>query len=112
MKKLLTILISSGIFLSTPAYAGICDIKPEAESKTDTLPAKYQKLKEENEALKRELKECMERKEAVRKDISYLESQLADLERERTRLTERLESYPSKWELLTKIRELEERLGR
>ncbi|TCK05422.1 hypothetical protein [Phorcysia thermohydrogeniphila] len=112
MKKLSAILISSGMLLSASAYAGVCDIKPEAESKTDTLPARYQKLKKENEALKSALNKCMKEKEAIRKEISSLESQLANLERERAQLTNKLESYPSKWELLMKIRELEEKLGR
>jgi predicted nucleic acid-binding Zn-ribbon protein len=112
MKKLFAIFISSGILLSAPAYAGLCNTKPEAESKTNTLPARYQKLKKENEALRKALNECKKEKEEIKREISSLESQLADLESERVQLINRLESYPSKWELLMKIRELEEKLGR
>ena len=112
MKKLLAILISSLALSSTSVYAGVCDIKPEAETKTNTLPARYKKLKKENEELKSALNNCRQEKEELRKELSHLESQVSKLENEKSQLMEKLDSYPPKWRLQTKIQELEEKLRR
>jgi predicted nuclease with TOPRIM domain len=112
MKESLAILIFAGMLLSNVAYAGLCDTKPEAESKTNTLPVKYHNLKKENEILQSELTIYQKEKEAVKKEIAELESRLSQLEETKAQLTKKLESYPSKWELLSKIHELEEKLGR
>ena len=97
---------------SSTTLAGVCSTKPEAESKTETLPVKYKKLKAENEELKEKLQNCMEEKETVRAEISSLESKIDQLETTRVELQYKLRTYPSKEELLMKIQNLENELGR
>ncbi|GAB6076565.1 hypothetical protein [Desulfurobacterium crinifex] len=113
MKKLIMGVIILGISLSSSTtFAGVCSTKPEAESKTETLPVKYKKLKAENEELKEKLQNCMEEKETVRAEISRLESEIDQLEMIKVELQNKLRSYPSKEELLIKIQNLENDLGR
>jgi len=110
-KKLLLSLI--GVALSSSvALAGVCTVKPEAEAKKDTLPVKYQKLKEENKALKEQISACCEKKEELKSDIESLNSQIDALMKEKETLTQKLSSYPSKEELLSKIQQLQEQLRR
>jgi len=114
MKRRIVTLVLAGVFaLPIGALAGnLCSVKPEAESKKNPLPVKYQKLKSENEELKAKLQECKSEKERIRAEISQLESQINSLEGEKARLQARLSSLPSKWELESQIKELENRLGR
>jgi len=113
MKKLIIGVIILGISLSSSTtFAGICSTKPEAESKTETLPVKYKKLKAENEELKEKLQSCMEEKESVKAEISSLESEIDQLEMSRVELQYKLKSYLSKEELLMEIQNLENKLGR
>ena len=97
---------------SSTAFAGVCSTKPEADSKTETLPVKYRKLKVENGKLGEKLQNCMEEKESVKAEISSLESRIDQLEATRVELQYKLKSYPSKEELLMKIQNLENELGR
>jgi predicted nuclease with TOPRIM domain len=112
MKKVLTFLTFAGIFLCTPVYADICSVKPEAETKTNTLPEKYKELQKENEILKSELKFCQREKESTKEVVSSLQSKISKLIIEKRQIMNKLNSYPSKQELLNKIQELEEKLGR
>jgi chromosome segregation ATPase len=102
-----------GIALSSSvALAGVCTVKPEAETKKDTLPVKYQKLKKENEELKQQLSSCCEKKEELKSEIESLNSQIDSLTKEKESLTQKLSSYPSKDELISKIQQLQEELRR
>jgi len=114
MRRMLTALVLTGVLaLPIGAFAGdICATKPEAESKKNPLPVKYKKLKAENERLRAELQSCMAEKERIRASISQLESQISSLMSEKAQLEMKLRSLPSKEELLAKIRELENRVGR
>jgi predicted nucleic acid-binding Zn-ribbon protein len=113
MKKLIMCVIILGISLSSSTtLAGVCSTKPEAESKTETLPVKYKKLRAENEELKEKLQSCMEEKETVRMEISSLESEINQLETTKVELQNKLRSYPSKEELLMRIQNLENDLRR
>jgi predicted nucleic acid-binding Zn-ribbon protein len=113
MKKLMIGAVILGISLSSStAFADVCSTKPEAESKTETLPVKYRKLKAENEELKERLQDCMEEKETVKADVSSLEEKVDRLETIRVELQYKLKSYPSKDELLMKIQNLENEVGR
>ena len=113
MKKLMIGTIILGISLSSStAFADVCSTKPEAESKTETLPVKYKKLKTENKELTEKLQNCMEEKESVKAEISSLESEINQLETTKVELQNRLRSYPSKEELLMKIQNLENEVGR
>jgi peptidoglycan hydrolase CwlO-like protein len=110
-KKLLISLI--GIAVSSNfAFAGICTVKPEADSKKDTLPVKYKKLKAENEALKEKLQNCCEKKAELRDEIESLNSQINSLIQEKESLSQKLSTYPSKEEILSKIQQLQEQLRR
>jgi len=113
MRKLIMGLIILGISLSSSTtFAGVCSPKPEAESKSETLPVKYRKLRAENKELKEKLQNCMEEKEAVRAEISSLETEIDQLETTKIELQNKLSSYPSKEELLMKIQNLEDSLWR
>ena len=113
MKKLMIGTIILGISLSSStAFADVCSTKPEAESKTETLPVKYKKLKAENKELKEKLQSCMEEKDAVKAEISSLEAEINQLETTMVELQYKLRSYPSKEELLMKIQNLENEVGR
>ncbi|WP_456342162.1 hypothetical protein [Thermovibrio sp.] len=114
MKRRIATLVLMGVFaLPIGALAGdLCAVKPEAESKKNPLPVKYRKLKAENEELKAKLQECKNEKDRLKFELSQLESQISSLEGERAQLQARLSSLPSKWELESQIRELENRLGR
>ncbi len=113
MKNLIISAIILGISLSSSiTLADVCSTKPEAESKTETLPVKYKNLKAENEELKEKLQNCMEEKETVRMEISSLESEIDQLETTKVELQNKLRSYPSKEELLMRIQDLENDLRR
>ncbi len=114
MKRRIATLVLAGVFaLPIGSLAGdLCSVKPEAESKKNPLPVKYQKLKAENEQLQAKLQKCKGEKEKLRSEISQLESQINALEGEKAQLQAKLSSLPSKEELENKIRELENRLGR
>jgi predicted nucleic acid-binding Zn-ribbon protein len=113
MKKFIIGAVILGISLtSSTAFADVCSTKPEAESKKETLPVKYRKLKVENEELKEKLQNCMDEKDAVKAEISSLEAEINRLETTRVELQYKLKSYPSKEELLMKIQNLENEVGR
>jgi len=111
MKKLLSALIAS-LFLSPAVYAGICDVKPEAESKKNTLPVKYRKLAAKNASLAKNIEMCKDEKKLLEDEIVNLKAKISALEVEKTTLTRKLSTYPPKWELESRIRQLEEKLGR
>ncbi len=100
------------VLTSSVAFAGVCTVKPEAETKKDTLPVKYQKLKKENEEIKEQLNSCSEKKAKLQEDINSLNSRINSLSKEKESLKQKLSSYPSKEELLSKIQQLQEELGR
>jgi predicted nuclease with TOPRIM domain len=114
MKRTAIGLVLAGV-LSLPISSlagGLCTVKPEAESKKEPLPVKYQNLKAENEELKSKLEACRSEKEQVKREIASLESQISNLEGEKAQLQTRLNALPSKESLEAQIRELENRVGR
>ncbi len=114
MKRKLTVLTLSVTFLlPINSLAGsLCSVKPEAESKKEPLPVKYQNLKKENEELKAKLENCCKEKKEVKMAISQLQSQIYQLEGEKAKLQAKLSSLPPKWQLEEQIKKLENRLGR
>ena len=97
MKKVIICLLPL-VFGAQSLAEDICKVIPEAESKKDTLPVKYAKLKKENEKLRKALRECMDEKEFVRQDIADYKTKIENLKRE-------------KEELENRIREINEKLG-
>ena len=112
MKRKFTALALSTFFLLPINSLAACPVKPEAESKKEPLPVKYQNLKKENEELKAKLENCCKEKKEVKMAISQLQSQIYQLEGEKAKLQAKLSSLPPKWQLEEQIRELENRLGR
>ncbi len=113
MKKGTVGLSLLGVLLfSYTAVADICSVKPEAESKKDTLPVKYKRLKAENEKLSEELSRCGMKKSELEVQIIDLKAKISRLEQKRAELQTELLSYPSKEDLESQIRELERKLGR